>query len=150
MLLIVLAFALFFGELLVAGFGVLGIGAVISLILGGLLLTSTSNPDFQVSRWLIYGLAGIIGVFFLMVVNAILRSRRMPAVTGAQALVGRSAVARSALDPEGIVFLEGERWRARAEDEAVREGESVTIVDVRGLRLRVRKAANEKAADKGG
>ncbi len=149
-LLIVLAFVLFFGELLVTGFGVLGVGAVISLILGGLLLTSTSNPDFQVSRWLIYGLAGIIGVWFLMVVNAILRSRRLPAVTGAQALVGRSAIARSALDPDGIVFLEGERWRATSEGEPVREGERVTIVDVKGLRLRVRKSAAEEAPEQGG
>ena len=149
-LLIVLAFALFFGELMVTGVGVLGVGAVISLILGGLLLTSTSNPEFQVSRWLIYGLAGVIGVWFLMVVSTILRSRRMPSLTGAQALVGRSAVARSALDPEGIVFLEGERWRAMSEGEPVREGERVTIVDVKGLRLRVRKSAAEKPADKGG
>jgi membrane-bound serine protease (ClpP class) len=124
----------------VAGFGVLGVGAVISLILGGLLLTSTSNPDFQVSRWLIYGLAIVIGIFFLMVVSTILRSRRMPALTGAQVLIGRRAVARSALDPEGIVFIEGERWRARSEDEPVREG----------LRLRVRKSAAEEAAEKGG
>jgi membrane-bound serine protease (ClpP class) len=149
--LIGLAFALFFGELLVAGVGVLGVGGVISLILGGLLLTSgTDNPDFQVSRWLIYGMAAIVGVFFLMVVNAILRSRRMPAVTGAQALIGHRAVVRSALDPEGIVFLEGERWRARTDDAPVREGESVTIVDVQGLRLRVRKTAADKPADKEG
>jgi membrane-bound serine protease (ClpP class) len=158
--LIGLAFALFVGELLVAGFGVLGVGAVVSLILGGLLLTSTSNPDFQVSRWLIYGLAAIVGVFFMMVVSAILRSRRMPAVTGAQALIGRHAVARSALNPEGIIFLEGERWRATAQDEGVREGERVTVVGVDGLRLRVRKTdaeeadtgktAADEAADKGG
>jgi membrane-bound serine protease (ClpP class) len=158
--LIVLAFGLFVGELLVAGFGVLGVGAVVSLILGGLLLTSTSNPDFQVSRWLIFGFAAIVGVFFLMVVSAILRSRRMPAVTGAQALIGRHAVARSALNPEGIIFLEGERWLATAEDKGAREGEQVTIVGVDGLRLRVRKAdaeeadagktAADEAADKGG
>jgi membrane-bound serine protease (ClpP class) len=149
---IVLAFALFFGELVVAGFGILGVGAVISLILGGLLLFSGSDsePEIEVSRWLIYGIAGIVSIFMLMVVNAILRSRRMPAVTGAQALIGHSAVARSALDPEGIVFLEGERWRAMADDAPVREGESVTIVDVQGLRLRVRKTAADKPADKEG
>jgi membrane-bound serine protease (ClpP class) len=142
--LIVLAFGLFVGELLVAGFGILGVGAVVSLILGGLLLTSTSNPDFQVSRWLIYGLAAIVGVFFMMVVSAILRSRRMPAVTGAQALIGRHAVTRSALNPEGIIFLEGERWRAAAEDAHVQEGERVTVVGVDGLTLKVRKADAEE------
>ncbi len=146
--LIILAFGLFVGELLVAGFGVLGVGAVISLILGGLLLTSTNDPEFQVSRWLIYGLAAIMAVFFLMVVSAILRSRRLPAVTGMQALVGRTAVVRSALEPEGQVFLEGERWTATAEDGPVQEGENVIVTAVHGLRLAVRRAiAKEEPPD---
>jgi len=142
--LILLAFALFFAELLVAGFGVLGVGGVISLILGGLLLTSTSNPEFQVSKWLIYGWAAVIGVFFLMIMSTILRMRRMaPARTGAQALIGRVAVTRSPLEPEGQVFLEGERWMATAQDGPVREGERVVVTGVQGLRLQVRRAPGE-------
>jgi membrane-bound serine protease (ClpP class) len=142
-LLILLAFALFFGELLVAGFGVLGVGAVVSLILGGLLLTSTSNPDFQVSKWLIYGLAGVIGVFFLMVVSSIIRTRRMPAAMGVQALIGRVAVTRSPLEPEGQVFMEGARWLATAQDAPVPQGEKVIITGVRGLHLSVKRATGE-------
>jgi len=141
--LILLAFALFFAELLVAGFGVLGVGAVVSLILGGLLLTSTSNPDFQVSKWLIYGLAGVIGVFFLMVVSSIIRTRRMPAAMGAQALVGRVAVTRSPLEPDGQVFMEGARWLATAQDAPVPQGERVVVTGVRGLHLSVKRATGE-------
>lgn len=147
-LLILLAFALFVAELFVAGFGVLGVGGIVSLILGGLLLTSTSNPDFQVSRWLIYGWAVVIGVFFLMIVSTIIRMRRMPAVTGSQALIGRVAVARSPLEPEGQVFVEGERWLAIAQDGPVPQGERVIVIGVRGLRLSVRRASSEgKAAE---
>jgi len=147
-LLILLAFTLFIAELLVAGFGALGVGGIVSLILGGLLLTSTSNPEFQVSRWLIYGWAAVIGVFFLMVMSAILRMRRMPATTGAQALIGRVAVARSPLEPSGQVFLQGERWQATSEDGPVQVGERVIVTGVRGLRLTVRKAPGEgKAAE---
>jgi membrane-bound serine protease (ClpP class) len=138
--LILLAFALFVAEVFVSGFGVLGIGGAIALILGGLLLTSTSNPDFQVNRWLIYGMATVIAVFFMMVMSALIRSRRAPAYMGPQALIGRQAVARSALNPEGIVFLEGARWRAEAEGAAIQEGEQVTVTDVQGLKLTVRKA----------
>ncbi len=146
-LLILLAFALFFAELLVAGFGVLGVGGIISLILGGLLLTSTSNPEFQVSRWLIYGWAAVIGVFFLMVMSTILRMRRMPATTGIQSLIGRAAVARSPLEPSGQVFLEGERWQATSEDGPVRVGERVIVTGVRGLHLTVRRAPGEGKAE---
>jgi membrane-bound serine protease (ClpP class) len=146
-LLILLAFALFIAELLVSGFGVLGVGGIVSLILGGLLLTSTSNPEFQVSKWLIYGWAAVIGIFFLMVMSTILRMRRMPATTGAQALIGRAAVARSPLEPSGQVFLQGERWLATSENGPVQVGERVIVTGVRGLRLSVRRAPSEGKAE---
>lgn len=148
--LIGLAFALFVAEVFVAGFGALGIGGAVALIVGGLLLTSTSNPEFQVNRWLIIAVAVVFAAFFMMVVSALVRTRRLPAATGAQSLVGRTAVARSALNPEGFVFFEGARWRARAEDAPIREGERVTITDVRGLTLTVRRGAAETQEPKGG
>lgn len=141
--LIALAFVLFGIEVYVSGFGALGAGGIISLIAGGLLLTSSSNPQFQVSRWLIVGIAVVSGAFFMMVVSALYRTRRMPAYMGQEALVGRAAVARSDLDPQGFVTLEGERWRATADDGPVRAGERVTITAVEGLKLRVRRAGKE-------
>lgn len=138
--LIALAFVLFVAEVYVAGFGVLGIGGIVSLILGGLILTSTNNPEFQVNRWLLIGLSLVIGAFFLSAVGALIRTRRAPATMGAQALIGRVAVARTPLNPEGLVFLEGARWRARAEEGPIGEGQRVTITRVEGLKLTVRKA----------
>jgi membrane-bound serine protease (ClpP class) len=147
--LIALAFVLFAAEVFVTGFGALGIGGAVSLILGGLLLTSTSNPDFQVNRWLIFGLSGLIAAFFMVVVSALIRTRRMPAYMGEQTLVGRLAVARSRLDPDGLVFLEGGRWKAHAEGGHVEEGESVRITQVQGLKLTVRKEPASEQAQKG-
>jgi len=144
--LILLAFVLFALEAYIAGFGALGIGGVVSLILGGLILTSSSNPDFQVNRWLIVGMSVVIGAFFLTAVGALIRTRRAPAYMGQQSLVGRLAVARSPLSPEGIVFLEGARWRATAEDPPVAVGERVRVTAVQGLRLTVRKAEDERPA----
>jgi membrane-bound serine protease (ClpP class) len=112
-----------------------------------LLLTTTSNPEFQVSRWLIYGWAAVIGVFFLMIMSTILRMRRMPATTGIQSLIGRAAVARSPLEPSGQVFLQGERWQATSEDGPVQVGERVIVTGVRGLRLSVKKAPGEGKAE---
>ncbi len=138
--LILLAFALFAAEVFISGFGVLGIGGTIALILGGLLLTNSSNPDFQVNRWLIYGMAAVLAAFFMMVMSALLRSRGAPAYMGPQALIGREALARSRLDPEGVVFLEGARWQATIEGGVAEEGERVTVTDVQGLKLTVKKA----------
>lgn len=137
--LIGLAFVLFSAEFFVTGFGALGIGGAISLVLGGLLLTSGNEPGFEVSPWLIVPMAVILAAFFLMLGTAILRTRRMPAHTGTLAMVGNRAIARSDLDPSGFVFIEGERWKAIAEDPPVRRGEAVTITSVKGFVLNVRK-----------
>jgi len=144
--LIFVAFALFGLELFVTSHGILGVGGIVALILGGLLLTSGNPPEFQVSKWLIYGLATAIGAFFLFVVTSIIRIRRQPAVVGTHTLVGRRAVARSPLDPSGMVFVNGEHWTAIAEDGRVEEGEAVVVTGIEGLKLTVKK---EKGAGDG-
>ena len=136
--LIFVAFALFGLELFVTSHGILGIGGVVALVLGGLLLTSGNPPEFQVSKWLIYGLAAGIGAFFLFVVTSILRVRRQPALV-TTTLVGRQAVARSPLDPTGMVFLDGEYWSATVEEGRVEPGERVVVTGMHGLRLTVSK-----------
>ena len=52
-------------------------------------------------------------------------------------LVGRRAVAESDLSPEGLVDLDGERWRAVAHDGTVRAGEQVQVIRVEGVTLHV-------------
>jgi membrane-bound serine protease (ClpP class) len=143
--LILVAFVLFALELFITSHGILGIGGVVALILGGIVLTSGNPPDFQVSKWLIYGLAAGIGAFFLFVVTSIIRVRRMPAVV-TTTLVGRQAVARSPLDPTGMVFLEGEYWSATVEEGRVEPGERVVVTGMHGLRLTVSK---QKGVDDG-
>lgn len=145
--LIGLAFALFAAEIFVSGFGVLGIGGAVSLVLGGLLLTSTSNVDFQVNRWLLYSVAIVMAAFFVVVGGALLRSRRAPATMGIGAMVGRAAVARSILDPGGVVFMDGARWQARTSGPKIEEGEEVVVMEVEGLTLTVEKPAEEESEE---
>ena len=139
--LILLAFVFFGAELYVHGFGALGLGGVISLIVGGLILTSTSNSEFQVSRWLIVATGAVFGVFFFTIISAIIRMRRAPAYLGTQTMIGDRAVARSDLNPTGYVFIHGERWRAISEDGPISNGEPVRITKVKGLTLTVRRQA---------
>jgi membrane-bound serine protease (ClpP class) len=139
--LILLAFVLFAAEFLVAGFGALGIGGVVSLIAGGLLLTTSNNPDFEVSRWLVIGTGLFVGAFLMLLIAAIIKTRRTPAAHGTLAMVGNKAIVRSDLDPEGYVFIEGERWKAVAPDQdmPIKRGEAVTITGVKGFVLEVRR-----------
>jgi membrane-bound serine protease (ClpP class) len=137
--LILFAFILFGLELFVTSHGILGIGGAIALVLGGLILTSDNPPEFQVDRWLVFTLAGLLLSFTLLIAVNVWRIRRMPAQTGPETIVGRMAVARSALAPEGFVFMDGEYWSAEAEDGEVKPGENVIVTAIKGLRLTVRK-----------
>jgi membrane-bound serine protease (ClpP class) len=137
--LILFAFILFGLEMFVTSGGVLGIGGAVALVLGGLILTSDNPPELQVSRWLIVSLAAILAVFTMFIAVNVLRIRMMPAQTGPEKIVGKEAVARSALAPQGFVFVDGEYWSAEAEDGPVQPGENVIVTAIKGLRLTVRK-----------
>jgi membrane-bound serine protease (ClpP class) len=98
-----------------------------------------------VSKWLLIGIAAAMGMIVVFVMVNIMRIRMMPAQVGMESVVGREAVARSALDPEGFVFFDGERWSAESEEGTIREGERVVITQVHGLRLMVRKQQLEQS-----
>jgi membrane-bound serine protease (ClpP class) len=150
--LILFAFILFGLEIFVTSGGVLGIGGVVSLIFGGLLLTSDNPPEFgsdvEVSKWVVYGLATTLGAMVLFVLANIIRIRRMPVQVGVETMVGRPATVRTALDPSGFVFLDGEYWTADSEGgEEIQSGERVVVTEVHGLRLTVKREAEGEGND---
>jgi membrane-bound serine protease (ClpP class) len=137
--LILFAFALFAAEAYAPGFGVFGVGGAIALIVGGLILTTSDQPEFQVSRWLVLGTGLVLVVFVVTTATAIIRMRRGGGPVGAAALVGQTATVRSYLNPDGFIFVRGERWKAVAEDAPIHEGERVEVTGVKGLTLSVRR-----------
>ena len=138
-LLIVLAIIFFVAEALTATFGILLTGGIISLIIGGLILFQGGSPVFRVDPWLIAIVTIIlVGVFFF-VISRVVRAHRKQATTGREELVGKVAVARTALDPEGLVFFKGERWEAVSEVGKIEPREEVVITKVDGLKLYVTK-----------
>jgi membrane-bound serine protease (ClpP class) len=136
-ILILLGLTLLAIEVFVAGFGAFGIGGVIAIILGGLILTGSSEMGFQVSRWLVIATGVGIGLFFLLVLTAILRVRRMPTKSGREHIIGAKGEARTALNPTGYVVIEGERWEAVAEEPPIEAGQAIVVKELAGLRLRV-------------
>jgi membrane-bound serine protease (ClpP class) len=137
-LLIVLAFGLFIGEVLTTTFGIFTAGGITALVLGSLILFPESGA-LQVSPWLVGVMAAVVAAVFAFVITRIVGAHRRQAYTGREELVGKTAVAKSALEPEGIVLFKGERWTAVAEKGKVKPGEEVTITKVEGLKLYVTK-----------
>ncbi len=135
-LLIVLAFGLFIAEVFTATFGLFTAGGLTSLVIGSLILFK-GGPLFQVNPWLIAIVSICIAALFAFVINRVIKAHRYQATTGREELVGKTAVVKVALEPEGTVFFKGERWTAVSEKGRVEPGEEVIITKVDGLKLYV-------------
>jgi membrane-bound serine protease (ClpP class) len=77
--------------------------------------------------------------FLAFVVQRVVRAHRRQVSAGREELVGKTAEVEIALEPKGIVLIEGERWTAVSERGRVKPGEEVTITKVDGLKLYVTK-----------
>ena len=89
--------------------------------------------------WLIVVIAIVIVVFLVFAVIWSVRAHRRKVSAGKEELVGRTAVVEIALEPKGVVLVEGERWTAIADKDRVEPEEEVIITKVDGLKLRVTK-----------
>ncbi len=136
-LLIALAFGLFVGEVLTTTFGLFTAGGVVSLVIGSLILFKGASPLFKVDLWLIAAVSIAITAVFAFVINRAIRVHRKQAATGREELIGKRAVVKEAIDPEGTVFYKGERWAAISEKGRIEVGEEVIITAVDGLVLSV-------------
>jgi len=135
-LLIVLAFGLFIAEVFTTTFGLFTAGGITSLVIGSLILFK-GGPLFQIDPWLVAVVVIVIAALFAFVVSRVIRAHRYQPTTGREELVGKKAVVKVVLEPEGTVLFKGERWTAVSEGGRVEPGEEVIITRVDGLILYV-------------
>jgi len=139
-LLVVLAITLFIAEIKVTSYGLLTVGGLVAMMLGAMMLVDSPLPELRVDPWKLAPLIVVFAGFTLALVRLVLQAQRRRAATGVEGMVGREGVADTDLDPWGWVLVQGERWRARA-GERVARGETVEVLSVKGLELKVRKGA---------
>ena len=142
--LILLAVALAAAEVVVVGFGVLGIASVVSLVIGGLLLfaqfgdASPTMPPLSVNRWLIVGSALVTASSVLYLAREAVKSRRERRADARKSVVGEAGVVTQALSPRGVVRIANETWTAvSADGSPIEAGEEVWVFQVEGLVLTV-------------
>ena len=92
---------------------------------------------FHVAPWAIAIIAICIIAFLVFVINRGIRAHRHQVSAGREDLIGKTAEVKIALEPKGIVFVQGERWTAISETDWVKPGEEVIITKVDGLKLYV-------------
>jgi membrane-bound serine protease (ClpP class) len=140
---LLIAFVLFILDIKAPTHGALTTAGVASFIVGALVLfNSPGTPQFQrVSVPLVVGMGVFLGLLFFGILLIALRAQHNPVQTGAESMHGKTGTARTSVDAAGQVQLGSELWSAEksTESEPIGKGDLVEVVEVRGLRLIVKK-----------
>jgi membrane-bound serine protease (ClpP class) len=139
LILIVLAIIFFIAEVKVSSYGILSIGGLISLTIGSIMLFE----DVGVSLKLMLPTILLVGGFFVIVASLAFRAYRAKPRGGTDGLRGEVGLVKERIDPEGLIFVHGEYWRATAV-ERLEPGEKVEVEGLDGLVLRVKKVTNQE------
>lgn len=137
LLLIILGISFMVAEVFISGFGILGIGGVISFAFGSLLLFDAQTLGSSVSIPLIIAFTLVSLAFFILVFRLFLKSRSSKVVTGAQEMLGSIAEVIKPNEDGYLVHCHGETWSATSQEELI-VGQRVQVIKLSGLILEVK------------
>lgn len=145
--LIVLGVILVAVEAFSPGFGALGVGGLVMFALGALMLyrpfgpASPTLPNVTVNPWMVAALTLATGALIFFGVGKALQARRAPAISDVpRRMIGSVGQATTDLAPVGTAQIGSELWTAVADDgQPIQAGESVVVVAVEGITVRVRR-----------
>ncbi len=122
-------------------YGLLSVLGAIALIFALTHLIASPAQPVSAATAIAAGLP-FAAITFLLGWSAV-RARRNKILLGPQAMIGKLALARTALAPSGQVEIRGELWQATLTDPnaAVPTGHTVLILAAEGLHLTVQSAA---------
>ena len=126
--------------------GFIGLTALGALMLqaGGTTLID-SGRQIDPRWWLVLPSVFAVLFFFLLAMPTVQRARLTTQTIGRDSLVGRTGEALMHFEPDGLVEIDGARWRATAHREAgLVEGSDVVVTGVDGLYLEVEPIDDER------
>ena len=130
--LLILAIALFVGEIFVPGVGVLAAGGTIALLLAGVFLF---EGELQVSPPVLWPTALVMGAAATIGGRAAVKARLQPSTTGTGTLIGKTGTVVNTEGVNGSVFLDGAWWSVRSSTGELEPGEQARVVGIEGLEL---------------
>jgi membrane-bound serine protease (ClpP class) len=132
---------LLLAELLLPTGGVLALLGVAGLTVAGVVAFNSESDFADFAGGALIALGVISGITFYFVTRKVLTAHRNERVrTGSEEMVGATGEARSTIDPDGRVWLEGTIWSARLAEgvSPIQLGDRVRVEAVDGLTLVVR------------
>lgn len=134
--LMALGVALLIAEAMVPSYGALGIGGIISFVVGSIMLLNTDVPGYAINVGVIGGIA-FCGIALLgLVLWMVMRARRAHVVSGDQQMLDASGELLEAVGAGGECWarIYGERWRVRSTTD-LPAGARVRVTRRQGLLL---------------
>lgn len=136
-LLILLALGLFIAEGAVQGFGLLGIGGAVAMVLGLIILIDAPYPELRISPGLALAVALPFALIFIFLLRLVIQTHKRKVSTGQAGMVGAVGTARTNIDGVGgKVFVYGEWWDAVSRA-PISAGTEVRVTGVQNLKLEV-------------
>jgi membrane-bound serine protease (ClpP class) len=135
------AFALLLAELLLPTGGALAAIGAAGLVAAGVVALDSNSDGADLIGPALITLGILSGISFYFVTRKVIEAHRdQPVRTGSEEMIGANGEARSTIDPEGQVWLQGTVWGARLAEASgpVRLGDRVTVEAIDGLTLVVR------------
>lgn len=132
------AVVLLLAELLLPTGGVLAAVGAAGLIAAGVVALGSDGSGADIAGPALITAGVLAAITFYFVAGKVVEAHRNRAIkTGSEELVGAIAEARSTIDPEGQVWLEGALWGARLASggSPARLGDRVRVEAVEGLTL---------------
>lgn len=141
LLLILIGIILFILEVKVTSYGMLTIGGIVSVIIGSLMLFESPFPFLRLSLSVVLPIAIVTALFFVLTFRLAYKAYKRKPVTGIEGLIGTEGLAKTDITKdEGMVLVHGEYWTAYS-DELIKKDERIVVEEVKGLRLKVKKAS---------
>ncbi len=139
--LIVVGIILFLLEIKITSYGLLSVGGAVALFFGSIMLYQNNEPTefVEVSLSVIIPFVIVTTLFFVFVVGAGMRAQKRKIDTGEQGMIGANGIAVTLLNPSGQVRVQGEIWGAESADGKIAKDTKVTVTEIHGLLLKVKK-----------
>lgn len=140
LLLILLAISLMIAEAFVPSFGVLGVGGIVSFVLGSVFLFDTENTGVMLPYSLLIGTSLILGLITFGIAYLAFSTRNIKKRNDMTSLVGKTIVvtkvnARNGKKGQGRV--DGEIWQIRSTEDLILDQELI-VSSVNGFTLNVK------------
>lgn len=130
------AVGLFVLEAKFTSYGLLTVGGIVLMVVGAMILIQSPLTGLRVNLGTALGVTLPFAILTVFLMREVLKSFKWKMATGVEALVGAIGEVTEEIDGLGMVFVEGELWRA-ASSTRIPIGARVRVVRVEGLTVHV-------------